>query len=69
MFRPQDLDQAARRRFEKRFYVPLPERDARIKIIKDLLETGEAQLDIALNEHGYGIIAEDTEGFGSSQGR
>lgn len=31
--RPQELDEAARRRFVKRLYIPLPEFDVRIKII------------------------------------
>ena len=35
--RPQDLDDAARRRFIKRLYVPLPEQEARIHIAKRLL--------------------------------
>ena len=35
--RPQDLDDAARRRFIKRLYVPLPEQEARIHIAKKLL--------------------------------
>jgi SpoVK/Ycf46/Vps4 family AAA+-type ATPase len=36
--RPQDLDEAARRRLEKRLYVPLPEQDARRKIIENLMK-------------------------------
>ena len=35
--RPQDLDEAARRRLVKRLYVPLPEAPARAHIIKHLL--------------------------------
>jgi SpoVK/Ycf46/Vps4 family AAA+-type ATPase len=36
--RPQDLDEAARRRLEKRLYVPLPEPAARRKIIENLMK-------------------------------
>ena len=37
--RPQDLDEAARRRLVKRLYVPLPEFPARVKIIHNLLNS------------------------------
>ena len=37
--RPQDLDEAARRRLVKRLYVPLPEQEAREHIIRNLLST------------------------------
>ncbi|XP_052894762.1 fidgetin-like protein 1 [Anopheles moucheti] len=36
--RPQELDEAARRRLVKRLYIPLPERLARIQILTRLLE-------------------------------
>ncbi len=35
--RPQDLDEAARRRLVKRLYVPLPDAPARAQIIRHLL--------------------------------
>nr|CAB3246226.1 fidgetin-like protein 1 [Phallusia mammillata] len=35
--RPQEIDEAARRRLVKRLYIPLPDRNAREKIIKKLL--------------------------------
>ncbi|GBB88176.1 hypothetical protein RclHR1_01470024 [Rhizophagus clarus] len=35
--RPQEIDEAARRRFRKRLYIPLPEHDGRFAIIKNLL--------------------------------
>lgn len=35
--RPQELDEAARRRFVKRLYIPLPDADARRHLIKRLL--------------------------------
>ncbi|XP_040564102.1 fidgetin-like protein 1 [Lepeophtheirus salmonis] len=37
--RPQDLDEAARRRLVKRLYVPLPDKEARLKIIENLLSS------------------------------
>ena len=36
-FRPQEIDEAARRRFVKRLYIPLPELEARKTIILNLL--------------------------------
>lgn len=36
--RPQDLDEAARRRLTKRIYVPLPEPVARVRLISNLLQ-------------------------------
>lgn len=43
--RPQELDEAVRRRFVKRLYVPLPELDARIEILANLLKTVDNNLD------------------------
>ncbi|XP_058810840.1 fidgetin-like protein 1 [Phymastichus coffea] len=37
--RPYELDEAARRRFVKRLYVPLPEFEARAQIVRNLLKT------------------------------
>ncbi len=37
--RPQDLDEAARRRLVKRLYVPLPEQHAREHIVRNLLSS------------------------------
>lgn len=36
--RPQELDEAARRRLVKRLYIPLPELDARVQILQNLLK-------------------------------
>ncbi|KAF8288557.1 putative metalloprotease [Trypanosoma cruzi] len=41
--RPDELDEAARRRMEKRLYIPLPDGPARIELVKRLLHTMEAQ--------------------------
>ncbi|KAL9922994.1 fidgetin [Glossina fuscipes fuscipes] len=49
--RPQELDEAVRRRFVKRLYIPLPELDARINILKNLLKTVKNSLNFDdLNE-------------------
>lgn len=37
--RPQELDEAARRRLVRRLYIPLPEMDARVQILNNLLKT------------------------------
>ncbi|RNF09884.1 putative katanin-like protein, putative,serine peptidase, Clan SJ, family S16 [Trypanosoma conorhini] len=41
--RPDELDEAARRRMEKRLYIPLPDGPARIELVKRLLHTMEQQ--------------------------
>jgi len=38
--RPQDLDEAARRRFVKRIYVPLPTKENRISLLKKFITKG-----------------------------
>ncbi|KAJ0180283.1 hypothetical protein K1T71_003687 [Dendrolimus kikuchii] len=43
--RPQELDEAARRRLVKRLYIPLPDVDARKQIISNLLKTENNDLD------------------------
>lgn len=43
--RPQELDEAARRRLVKRLYIPLPEIEARIQILTSLLKKVPHQLD------------------------
>ncbi|KAL9926980.1 fidgetin [Glossina fuscipes fuscipes] len=49
--RPQELDEAVRRRFVKRLYIPLPELEARINILKNLLKTVKNSLNFDdLNE-------------------
>lgn len=42
--RPQELDEAARRRLTKRLYIPLPELDARIQILASLLKKERNQI-------------------------
>lgn len=43
-FRPQELDEAARRRFVKRLYIPLPELQARCAIINNMMRKQEVSL-------------------------
>jgi SpoVK/Ycf46/Vps4 family AAA+-type ATPase len=43
--RPEDLDEAVRRRFAKRIYVPLPDLTARTSILKELLGKSSSLLD------------------------
>lgn len=56
--RPQEIDEAARRRFVKRLYIPLPEKPARQQIILNLLSSQMYQL----SEQELAIICEKTEG-------
>lgn len=42
--RPYELDEAARRRLVKRLYIPLPELEARVQIIDNLLKNEQHEL-------------------------
>jgi len=60
--RPQELDEAARRRFVKRLYIPLPEAEARKNMVRIYLagqrfELSDADLD---------VIAHKTRGYSGS---
>ncbi|KAG4069826.1 hypothetical protein HA402_006841 [Bradysia odoriphaga] len=57
--RPQELDEAARRRLVKRLYIPLPEIDARIQILTSLLKKVPHQI----NEPEITEIGRLTNGF------
>lgn len=57
--RPQELDDAARRRFVKKLYIPLPEKTGRRQIIMNLMRK---QGDI-LNEEEIEQISEITDGY------
>ena len=56
--RPQEIDEAARRRFVKRLYIPLPEREARKQIIGLLM----SQQSNALTEDDFDNICDKTDG-------
>ncbi|CAG0914061.1 unnamed protein product [Notodromas monacha] len=57
--RPQELDDAARRRFVRRLYIPLPEKIARKKLMESLM----GKVSSALSDADLDFIAEKTEGF------
>jgi len=56
--RPQEIDEAARRRFVKRLYVPLPEGEARKQIVR-LLMARQAN---SLTNDQFTAICDQTEG-------
>jgi len=57
-YRPQEIDEAARRRFVKRLYVPLPEQEARKQIIERLMSQ---QANSLIGDH-FTAICNQTEG-------
>ena len=57
--RPQELDEAARRRLVKRLYVPLPDAAARRQIVENLLRSQRHQLGPEQLE----AVAADTDGY------
>ncbi|WEU39997.1 MAG: ATP-binding protein [Candidatus Odinarchaeum yellowstonii] len=59
--RPWDLDPAFRRRFEKRIYIPLPDKEARREVFKYHLKDVDLDVDVDLDE-----LAEKSEGYTSS---
>ncbi|XP_059624552.1 ATPase family AAA domain-containing protein FIGL1-like [Cornus florida] len=61
--RPQELDEAARRRLTKRLYIPLPSSDARSWIIRNLLEKDGL---FKLSKEDTDKICELTEGYSGS---
>ncbi|XP_055944911.1 fidgetin-like protein 1 [Argiope bruennichi] len=60
--RPHELDEAARRRFVKRLYVPLPEESARRQIIQKLLIAHQHEL----SENDLDKICDETKGYSGS---
>ncbi|CAB1100322.1 unnamed protein product [Ectocarpus sp. CCAP 1310/34] len=57
--RPQELDEAARRRFVKRLYVPLPDKTGRRQLMNILLKTSVS----SLTAEDVETVVEGTEGF------
>ncbi|OMH85531.1 Fidgetin-like protein 1 [Zancudomyces culisetae] len=60
--RPYEIDEAARRRFRKRLYVPLPELSGRIALISNLMAKENHQLDKEQIEE----LGKLTEGYSGS---
>lgn len=56
--RPWDLDEALRRRLEKRIYIPLPSAEGRKELIKINLKNLRAEEELDLH-----FIAQRTQGF------
>ncbi|KAL6741153.1 hypothetical protein Aduo_014434 [Ancylostoma duodenale] len=63
--RPQELDEAARRRFVKRLYIALPEAEARLTIVKNLLSDMKHNLEDA----DFDEVAKLTEGYSGADMR
>lgn len=57
--RPQELDEAARRRLTKRLYIPLPDLEARKQIVENLMSQTKSILSPEEIDH----IAKESEGF------
>uniref|UniRef100_A0A8C3R664 Fidgetin-like protein 1 n=1 Tax=Cyanoderma ruficeps TaxID=181631 RepID=A0A8C3R664_9PASS len=57
--RPQEIDEAARRRLVKRLYIPLPEASARKQIVTRLM----AKEHCSLNEEEIQLIVQRSDGF------
>jgi SpoVK/Ycf46/Vps4 family AAA+-type ATPase len=57
--RPEELDEAARRRMEKRLYIPLPDRDTRLVLVTRLL----SKFANDLTNEDFQYIADRTEGY------
>ena len=57
--RPQDLDDAARRRFAKRLYIPLPDKHGREALLHNILRNKSH----SLVDSEFEKLASDTEGF------
>ncbi|XP_054722894.1 LOW QUALITY PROTEIN: spastin-like [Uloborus diversus] len=60
--RPQELDDAALRRFSKRVYVSLPDRETRVRLLEKLL----AKQDNSLSKNDIKQLAKWTEGYSGS---
>ncbi len=60
--RPQEIDEAARRRLLKRLYIPLPEGEARATIIRNLLSNQSH----SLTEEDIQWVCSKTDGYSGS---
>ena len=57
--RPQDLDEAARRRFVKRLYIPLPDEETRRSLLSILLQKN----DNTITEEEISLLTERSQGY------
>ncbi|XP_068151618.1 fidgetin-like protein 1 [Drosophila tropicalis] len=57
--RPQELDEAVRRRFVRRLYIPLPDKDARKQIIIKII----GQVKHNLTTHDIEVLSESADGY------
>ncbi|KRH95111.1 AAA+-type ATPase [Pseudoloma neurophilia] len=60
--RPQEIDEAVRRRFVKRVYVPLPDQNG----IKDLLKTLLSKYECTIQDSEYDMLSEKLIGYSGS---
>ena len=60
--RPEELDEAARRRLVKRLYIPLPDERSRTVMLRKQLERNKHNL----TSEDFSMIAAKTEGFSGS---
>lgn len=60
--RPQEIDEAARRRLVKRLYIPLPDGAARVQIVRNLL-AGQKH---GITEDDLSVICQRTDGYSGS---
>lgn len=58
---PWDIDEALRRRLEKRIYIPLPSQEGRVSLLELSLREVEKSLDLDLN-----LIAKNLDGYSGS---
>ncbi|ULT86772.1 hypothetical protein L3Y34_006470 [Caenorhabditis briggsae] len=63
--RPQELDEAARRRFQKRLYIALPEPDSRTQIVENLLRGTRHEI----TDHNLEKIRRLTDGYSGADMR
>jgi SpoVK/Ycf46/Vps4 family AAA+-type ATPase len=62
--RPQELDEAARRRLVKKLYIPLPDASGRLQLLRERM--GSEGVDHRLSEEDYLSIMTKSEGYSGS---
>jgi len=60
--RPQEIDEAARRRLVKRLYIPLPDGPARTQIVRNLLKDQSH----TMSDADLAVVCERTDGYSGS---